>query len=151
MPVVCLAKPDTLDEIIARMLAQVLTKHGIAADVLALELPQTGENPRPVAGEVEMVCLSYLEPLSTLHLRHAVRVTRKRFPGSSVGLGIWRERDPAMGRTLGHAARADFVAPTIGAALSAIVTTATAEQGQNSLGTTRCQGAPMDRAAVSAV
>jgi predicted PurR-regulated permease PerM len=151
LPVVCLAKPDTLDEIIARILAQVLTKHGIAADVLALEPPQTGQNTRPVAGEVEMVCLSYLEPLSTLHLRHTVRVARKRFPGSGVGLGIWRERDPAMGQTLGHAARADFVAPTIGAALSAIVAAATAEQGENTPGRTRPQGAPMDRAAVSAV
>jgi hypothetical protein len=97
-----------------------------------------------------MVCLSYLEPLSTLHLRHAVRVARKRFPGSSVGLGIWRERDPAMGRTLGDAARADFVAPTIGNALSAIVAAATAESGDNLLGTTRSQGAPIARARIPA-
>lgn len=150
LPVVCLAKPDTLDEVIAQMLAQVLTKHGIAADVFAFEHPQTGKDIQALAGEVQMVCLSYLEPLSTLHLRHAVRVARKRFPGSSVGLGIWRERDPAMGQTLGHAARADFVAPSIGAALAAIVAAGTGEPSENSLGTARSQGAPIVRATIPA-
>jgi hypothetical protein len=96
-----------------------------------------------------MVCLSYLEPLSTLHLRYAVRVARKLFPGSGVGLGIWRERDPAMGSTLRHAARADFMAPTIGAALSAIVVAATAEEGEILHGTTLARGISPDRAAVS--
>jgi predicted PurR-regulated permease PerM len=149
VPVVCLAKPQTLDEVIARMLAQVLTKHGIAADVLAWEPHQMGEKTQRVPGEVKMVCLSYLEPLSTLHLRHAVRVARKRFPGSGVGIGIWRERDSAMSRPLGHAARADFVAPTIGAALSAIVAAATLEEDEV-LPTSRPRGAPTDRAAVPA-
>jgi predicted PurR-regulated permease PerM len=149
MPVICLAKPDTLDEIIARMLAQVLTKHGIAADVLAWEAHLKGEDNQPLPDGVQVVCLSYLEPLSTLHLRYAVRVARKLFPGSGVGLGIWRERDPAMGHTLRHAARADFMAPTIGAALSAIVTAATAEEGEILHGTTRARGISPDRAAVS--
>ncbi len=124
VPVVCFAKPGTLDEVIATMLAQVLSKHGIATQVLSSELGQTDEAARD---DVRMVCLSYVEPLSTLHLRHAVRVARKRFQRPGVILGIWRERDPAIGNTLGHAARADAMAPTIGAALAVVLAHATIE------------------------
>ena len=118
-PVVCFAKPNTLDAVIAGMLAQVLTKHGIPARVATADPSQdcTGIG----GGEVRAVCLSYVEPLSTLHLRHAVRLARKGFPGSAVVLGIWRERDRRMGLVLGRAARADAMAPTIGAALSAVI------------------------------
>jgi predicted PurR-regulated permease PerM len=118
-PVVCFARADTVDAIIAEMLAQVLTKHGIPARVLT-----ENTDPENLPDGVRMVCLSYVEPLSTLHLRHAVRVARRRFPGARVLLGVWRDRDPGMVRTLGRAARADIVTPTIGAALSDIVAAA---------------------------
>ncbi len=125
VPVVCIAKAGTLDEVIARMLTQVLTKHGIASQVLIAPDRSDPATALPQLDGVRMVCLSYVEPLSTLHLRHAVRVARKRFGGSGVIVGIWRERDAAMGRTLGRAARANAVVPTIGAALSVVVAAAT--------------------------
>lgn len=123
VPVVCIARSGTLDEVIARMLTQVLTKHGIASEVLIA--PDRFEPATALPDGVRMVCLSYVEPLSTLHLRHAVRVARKRFGGAGVIVGIWRERDAAMGRSLGRAARANAVVPTIGAALSVVVAAAT--------------------------
>ena len=118
-PAICFARAGTVDEIIARMLAQVLTKHGIPARLLTQD-----SDPAEVPEAVRMVCLSYVEPLSTLHLRHAVRVARRRFPGARVLVGIWRDRDPAMARSLGRAARADAVTPTLGAALSDVVAAA---------------------------
>ena len=122
MPVVCFAKPGTLDEVIGQMLAQVLKKHGINARTIssAEELRQVTSTD---AG-VRMVFLSFVEPLSTLHLRHYVRMARKEFPGAMVALGIWRERDAAMGRQLSRAARCEVMAPTIGVALSAVVAAA---------------------------
>ena len=124
-PVICFAKPDTLDEVIGHMLAQVLKKHGINAqtvssadDLAALNMTDAG---------VRMVFLSFVEPLSTLHLRHYVRMARKQFPGVLVALGIWRERDAAMGRLLSRAARSEIMAPTIGVALSAVVAEARRE------------------------
>lgn len=125
VPVVCIARAGTLDEVIARMLTQVLTKHGIASHVLIAPDRSEPATAMPQLDGVRMVCLSYVEPLSTLHLRHAVRVARKRFTGAGVIVGIWRERDTAMGRTLGRAARANAVVPTIGAALSVVVAAAT--------------------------
>lgn len=125
VPVVCVARAGTLDEVIARMLTQVLTKHGIASQVLIAPDRSEPASTLPPPEGVRMVCLSYVEPLSTLHLRHAVRVARKRFGGAGVIVGIWRERDAAMGRSLGRAARANAVVPTIGAALSVVVAAAT--------------------------
>ncbi len=150
VPVVCFAKPDTLDEIIARMLAQVLNKHGIAADVLPSDANRDGEATPALPGNVRMVCLSYVEPLSTLHLRYAIRVARKRFPGSGVVLGIWRERDPVMGRQLGRSARADDVAPTIGAALSAVLAAATLKRPIQATAPSRPEAARNGRAAALA-
>jgi hypothetical protein len=119
MPVVCFAKPNSLDEVIGKMLVQVLKKHGINAQTISdaaafdsLDIANAG---------VRMVFLSFVDPLSTLHLRHAVRSVRKRFPQALVALGIWRERDGAMGRQLLRVARSDILAPTMGVALSAVV------------------------------
>ncbi|WP_375457667.1 AI-2E family transporter [uncultured Enterovirga sp.] len=135
VPVVCFAKPDTLDEVIGRMLAQVLTKHGLATEIIS-SVPEKAEQKLAGfnAGEVRMVCLSYMEPLSTLHLRFAVRLARRAFPGAGTAVCIWRDRDPAMGRALGRAARAEVMAPTIGALLSAIVSEAALKEPASAAG-----------------
>jgi predicted PurR-regulated permease PerM len=120
MPVVCFAKPNTLDEVIGKMLAQVLKKHGI--NTLTVSSAQQLDMVQGSAkGSVRMIFLSFVDPLSTLHLRHAVRLARRQFPGAAVALGIWRERDVVMGRQLSRAARCDVLAPTIGVALSAVI------------------------------
>lgn len=120
-PVVCFARPGTLDELIAKMLTQVLSKHGIGSTTIAVDAKADENKMRlELPTEVRLICLSYIDPLSTLHLRHAVRIARRQFAGSRVVLGIWRERDVAMGRQLSDAARADIMVPTIGRALEFI-------------------------------
>jgi hypothetical protein len=118
-PVACFARPGTLDEVIAKMLTQVLVKHGIGCTTFAIGT-QTDEAELRAAlpNDVRLIFLSYIDPLSTLHLRHAVKMARREFAGAGVALGIWRERDAAMGRQLSHAARADLMVPTIGSALA---------------------------------
>jgi predicted PurR-regulated permease PerM len=120
-PVVCFARPGTLDELIAKMLTQVLLKHGIGSATIAID-PKADKNEMLslLPTGVRLICLSYIDPLSTLHLRHAVRIARQQFMGSRVVLGIWRERDAAMGSQLSAAARADVMVPTIGRALEFI-------------------------------
>ncbi len=118
-PVACFARPGTLDEVIAKMLTQVLVKHGIGCTTFAIGT-QTDEAELRAAlpNDVRLIFLSYIDPLSTLHLRHAVKMARREFAGAGVALGIWRERDAAMGRQLSQAARADLMVPTIGSALA---------------------------------
>lgn len=125
--IVCLAKPDSLDEVVATMLVQVLGKHGLPAAFLPLQTAGDCEAPD---GPAKMVCLSYMEPLSTLHLRYAVRLARRFFHAPSVLIGIWRERDAHIARSLNRAARANAVVPTIGAVLSAAMTAATALEAE---------------------
>ena len=117
-PVICFARPGTLDEVIAKMLTQVLVKHGIGSNTVAIAAGADEVAIRAaIPKEVRLICLSYIDPLSTLHLRHAVKIARREFRGSQVILGIWRERDTAMGRQLSRSARADVMVPTIGRAL----------------------------------
>lgn len=125
VPVLCFAKPGTLDETIGKMLVQVLKKHGIDARTISTATALDQLSPDATAS-VRMVVLSFVEPLSTLHLRHFVRLARRRFPGALVALGIWRERDVIMGKQLSKIARCDVLAPTIGTALSAVVAAARA-------------------------
>jgi predicted PurR-regulated permease PerM len=120
-PILCISTRGSLDEVVGRMFAQVLTKYGLPARVLSLGELDSSDIP---LSEVRMACLSFVEPLSTLHLRFSVRAVRRRFSGVSVMLGIWRQRDPAMGIALRQAARADTLATSINAALSAALTAA---------------------------
>jgi predicted PurR-regulated permease PerM len=114
-PVLCIAAPDTLDEVVARMIEQVLTKHGLRSRAMDPQAIETMSATNRSA--VRMVCLSYIEPLSILHLRFAVRSIRRHFPGAVALLGIWRERDPEMIASLRQAARANALVTTIGEAL----------------------------------
>jgi predicted PurR-regulated permease PerM len=116
-PVLCLAAADSLDEIVVRMVAQVLTKHGLPAR--AGDFNDGEALRRDEKAGIRMACLSYLEPLSILHLRFAVRLVRRQFPGVLVLLGIWRQRDENMMATLRKAARANLFVTTVDAALSA--------------------------------
>lgn len=125
MPVLCFAKAGTLDELIGKILVQVLTKHGVNARAVSTADVLCQFRQSSVAS-VRMVILSFVEPLSTLHLRHAVRLARRQFPGTIVTLGIWRERDITMGKQLSKVARCDEMASTIGIALSAVVAAARA-------------------------
>jgi predicted PurR-regulated permease PerM len=121
-PVLCIAAPDTLDEVIARIIEQVLTKHGLpgrAVDSKAIETMSAAD-----IASVRMVCLSYVEPLSILHLRFAIRMVRRNFPGVVALLGVWRQRDPGMIATLRQAARANVLVTTIDAALHAALESA---------------------------
>ena len=121
-PVLCVAAPDTLDEVMARMLVQVLTKHGLPTRAALFSTIDGDVDIDPE--EVRMVCLSYLEPLSILHLRFAVRAVRRRFKSVVTLLGIWRQRDSSMATTLREAARADVFATTIHATLAAALAAA---------------------------
>lgn len=126
--VVCFARSSTLDEVIAKMLTQVLKKHGVGTVTMTVDRGMDEQEARAkLSDDVRLVCLSYIDPLSTLHLRHAVRMARRELRGVQVLLGIWRERDETIGRTLSQAARADAMVPTIGRALALISDAARAD------------------------
>jgi predicted PurR-regulated permease PerM len=114
-PVAILFGSHPLDGAAALMLAQVLTKHGLAAQPLPL-----GEASRvsPVeAGQVVLVCLSFVEPLSTLHLRASSLQVRRIAPQAKVMLCIWQKTDDALIANLRKKLRVENVVTTISDAL----------------------------------
>ncbi|RIX99640.1 AI-2E family transporter [Aureimonas flava] len=118
-PVVCIAGFNALDGAVTAMLAQVLTRHGLRAEAVDLAALQR-DPPDPAQAEgVALVCLSFVEPLSTVHLRQAVRRVHRIAPKARILIGIWRQRDPAMLRDLKRRVHADALVTTLNGALAA--------------------------------
>jgi hypothetical protein len=109
-PVLCIAGRGALDELAARMLVQLLAKHGLNARVLPNEaVSRTRIAALDVAG-VAMMCISFISAGgSTARLRYLLRRLRERQANARLLLGLWPAADtePVDGdlrRTLG----ADF-------------------------------------------
>ncbi len=118
-PVVCLSGTNALDEAVTAMLAQVLTRHGLRAEAADLASLQKNPPTREQAEGVALVCLSFVEPLSTVHLRQAVRRVHRIAPRARILIGIWRQRDPAMLQELKRRLHADALVTTLNGALAA--------------------------------
>ncbi|KMO31276.1 transporter [Methylobacterium variabile] len=119
-PVLVVASRGPFDAAAAGMLAQVLGRHGLNTRTTSQEALARGE--RPDTQGVALVCLSYIEPISTSHIRLAARLARRAIPGVRVMVAIWRERDPAGRDRLRRATSADILVTTISDALDAALT-----------------------------
>ncbi|HZU88593.1 MAG TPA: AI-2E family transporter [Stellaceae bacterium] len=109
-PVLCIAGRGALDELAARMLAQLLGKHGLKARIVPHEaVSRTRIAALDVQG-VAMMCVSFINVGGgTARLRYLLRRLRERQPAARLLLGLWPAQDenPVDGdlrRTLG----ADF-------------------------------------------
>ena len=118
-PVLCVSGNTPLDAPVTAMLAQVLEKHGLATRQTAWEDLVAAPPTKRDAEGVALVCLSFLEPLSTIHLRLMVRQVHRVAPKAHVIVGIWRQRDPAMIAELSAKLRTDAVVTTFQSALAA--------------------------------
>ncbi|WAJ27679.1 AI-2E family transporter [Antarcticirhabdus aurantiaca] len=125
VPVVCVSGTSALDAPVTAMLAQVLTKHGLAARHVTLAELRENRPGRAEADGVALVCLSFLEPLSTVHLRQMVREVHRVAPDAHVLIGIWRQRDESLVQDLNRKVRADGLVTTLTAALARAVEMAT--------------------------
>lgn len=109
-PVLCIAGRGALDELAARMLVQLLAKHGLNSRVLSNEaVSRTRIAALDVSG-VAMMCISFISAGgSTARLRYLLRRLRERQANARVLLGLWPAADTELvdgdlRRTLG----ADF-------------------------------------------
>lgn len=97
-PVAILYGNNPLDVSVAGMLQQSLADIGLSAQVLELETLNCGsdvaQQPR------EIICLSFIEPLSLVHLRATLHAVRLAKPKSQVLLCIWQKTDPAIIATM---------------------------------------------------
>ena len=98
--VMCVAGRGSLDEAAAAMLGQLLEKQGIAARVVPSDAVATENIFRLDVTDVDMVCLSYLEPGGFTNARYLVRRLRRRLPNAQIIVGFWTlsEEDAANRR-----------------------------------------------------
>jgi predicted PurR-regulated permease PerM len=87
--VLCVAGRGSLDEAVAEMLAQVLTKEGIGIRVVASSAVATANLAQLDIAGVRMICLSYLEPGDFTNARYLVRRLRRRLPKAEIVAGFW--------------------------------------------------------------
>ncbi len=108
-----------LDELPTLMLAQVLRSFGLPVEVARLstldECPLHGD-ARPW-----LVFLSYMEPLSTLHLRAASIAVHRHLPNARVALCLWQEMDGGNLSTLRGRLRVAAIANTTLEAVEAAI------------------------------
>ncbi|HJU17775.1 MAG TPA: AI-2E family transporter [Stellaceae bacterium] len=109
-PVLCIAGRGALDELAARMLAQLLGKYGLKVRIVPHEaVSRTRIAALDVAG-IAMICVSFISAGGgAARLRYLLRRLRERQPASRLLLGLWPASDANLvdgdlRRTLG----ADF-------------------------------------------
>ncbi len=116
-PVAVLHGDHPLDHAAAMMLGQIFTKYGLPARIMPLteaaDLKPT-KNDRPA-----LVFLSFVEPLSTLHLRALQMRVRRAVPKAHVALALWQETDGALKTDLQRKTHADAVITRTAEALQA--------------------------------
>jgi hypothetical protein len=88
-PVLCAAGRGPLDEAVAAMLAQLLSKHGLNARVESADAIASSNVLRLDTSGTALVFLSYLDTSSAAHMRYAARRLRRRLPHAAVVLGCW--------------------------------------------------------------
>ena len=96
-PVLCVAGRGPLDEAVASMLCQLLSKHGIGARIAPYEAATRGNINLLETGQVAMVCVSYLDISGKhAHLRYLLQRLRQRMPTTPIVVGLWPSEDPSM-------------------------------------------------------
>jgi predicted PurR-regulated permease PerM len=135
-PVLCVGGRSPLDDAAAAMLAQLLTKHGLAARLVPHDAVTRAAIATLEPDGVALIVVSYMEATgSPAHLRTLLRRLNQRLPAAAIVLGLWAgEAPPEPGRELdaiiakGATARAlrDAVALCVDAAHAACVPAAAA-------------------------
>ncbi len=99
---------DPLDVSAAAMLGIALQKRSYQTRILSIEA--AGQAELVTETMPQIIVLSFVEPLSTLHLRAVSMAVRRRAPNVRVMLCIWREMAPEMADEIRRVARVNDVA-----------------------------------------
>lgn len=128
-PVAIVYGDNALDVSVAGMLQQSLADAGVSAQAMALaglDCQTAAQLPRA------MICLSFIEPLSLVHLRATLRAVRLAHPKASILLCIWQKTDPAIIATMKKKLLLKHLATTNSEAVEAVLRGAQQRIPQNS-------------------
>lgn len=112
-PVLCVAERTDLDEAAARILMQILSKHGLGARVAKKEDIANSGIFRLDGEGVALVCISALDDGSPAYTRHVVRKLRRKMPQATILICYWMAENRALTK---DTVRADAVATRLSTA-----------------------------------
>ncbi len=135
-PVLCLAGRGPLDETASRMLAQLLGKHGLGANVAASTQASGAEVQTLDPTGVAMVCLCYLELSGNpVRLRYLLRRLRERLPGVLLMVSLWPlDYEPAADEEMRQHVGADFYVSSLSEAVATCLDVSGEQDGDASAG-----------------
>ena len=120
-PVLCIAGRGPFDDAVAKLLIQLLEKHGLGGRVEDNAAVSSSNIVRLSSAGVKVVCLSYLAlGSSPAHLRHSIKRIRRQIPGATVIVGLWGHAEDEDREHLQTTA-ADFYASSLKEALSGCI------------------------------
>ncbi len=130
--VMCIAGRGPLDEAAAAILAQLLVKHGLGAQIVPHEAVSRREVETLDLTGVAMVCIAYLEVKgSPSHLRYLLQRLRHRLNGQKLLVGLWPSGDMALSdETIRRQIGADVYVSSLHDAVEQCVTQARQEIGE---------------------
>jgi predicted PurR-regulated permease PerM len=118
-PVLCVAGRGPFDDAMARMLIQLLEKHGLGGCVETNAAVSTSNIVRLNGAGVMVVCLSYLDlGSSSAHLRHSIKRIRGQIAGATLVAGLWGHAGDENREQLQTTAAADYYVSSLREALS---------------------------------
>ena len=129
--VICVAGRGSLDEAAAAMLGQLLERQGVTARVVSTEAVAMESIHRLDVTDVEIVCLSYLEPGGFTSARYLVRRLRRKLPSVPIIVGFWTlSEEDAKHRDAARETGADRVVTSLWRAVEQLtMTESTAPHG----------------------
>ncbi len=117
MPVLCVTGRGPFDDAVAKMLIQLLEKHGLGGRLEDTVATSSSNIVRLNSADVRVVCLSYLAlGNSPAHLRHSVKRIRRQTAGATLIVGFWG-RPHDENREHLQTATTDFYVSSLGEAL----------------------------------
>jgi predicted PurR-regulated permease PerM len=118
-PVLCVAGRGPFDDAVARMLIQLLEKHGLGGCVETNAAVSASNIARLDSAGVMVVCLSYLDlGSSAAHLRHSIKRIRRQIAGATLVAGLWGHASDENREQLQTTAAADYYVSSLREALS---------------------------------
>ena len=118
-PVLCVAGRGPFDDAVAKMLIQLLEKHGLGGCVETNAAVSSSNIVRLNSDGVKVVCLSYLDlGSSPAHLRHSIKRIRRQIAGATLVVDLWGHADVENREQLQKIAAADFYVSSLREALS---------------------------------
>ena len=126
-PVAVLFGDNPLDQPVARMLQQSLEDLGLKSETRRLAAMDCATEEG--ATERAVVCLSFIEPLSLVHLRAVLHKVRVAAPQAHVILCLWQKTDATILENVKQKLHVKYLATTNAAAVDIVFRLASHKQG----------------------